>query len=210
MREILPRSGACGADSEQSDLAPVPLAVGALDRALCAGVAERVVTRRPVLPTVEPPTGQVAFVVADLVAAVQSWIDLGVGPWNVWTFDERMLRVMTYRGKPARFAARVGLCSVGPLTYELVEPLVGPSIWEGFLGSGAARAHHLGYYVDDIDDAIAAMAEQGFAAVQTGSGFGVDGDGAFAYFDTLEAFGCYFEAIVGPGALRDPDGHFPL
>jgi hypothetical protein len=34
---------------------------------------------------VEPPTGQVAFVVSDLPTAIAAWIDLGIGPWNVWT-----------------------------------------------------------------------------------------------------------------------------
>jgi hypothetical protein len=96
------------------------------------------------------------------------------------------------------------------MTYELVQPLAGPSIWDDFVGAGAARPHHLGYYVDDIDAAVAAMATRGFVAIQTGSGFGVDGDGAFAYFDTLDAFGCYFEAILGPRALRDPDVVIPL
>jgi hypothetical protein len=72
-----------------------------------------------------------------------------------------------------------------------------------------SRPHHLGYYVDDIDEAIAAMAQRGFEPIQTGSGFGVDGDGAFAYFDTLDVFGCYFEAILGPRALPDPKDRFP-
>jgi methylmalonyl-CoA/ethylmalonyl-CoA epimerase len=159
---------------------------------------------------VEPPTGQVAFVVSDLPTAIAAWIDLGIGPWNVWTFDEHLLKMRSFEGQPGSFAARVALCSVGPLTYELVEPLRGPSIWEGFVERGGARAHHLGYYVDDIEVAVSAMQERGFRAVQAGSGFGVDGDGAFVYFDTLDAYGCYFEAIVGPRALPEPEAHFPL
>jgi methylmalonyl-CoA/ethylmalonyl-CoA epimerase len=163
----------------------------------------------PALPSSEPRTGQIAFVVADLRAAIDGWIALGVAPWNVWTFDESMLRVRTFKDEPGQFAAKVALCSVGPLTYELVEPTAGPSIWDGFLDGAAARPHHLGYYVDDIDDAIRAMAAQGFAAIQTGAGFGVDGDGAFAYFDTVGAFGCYFEAIASPRALPDPEARYP-
>lgn len=164
----------------------------------------------PLLPAAEPPTGQVAFVVDDLISAVNRWMTLGVGPWNVWTFDERLLRETTYRGQPGTFAARIALCSIGPLTYELIEAVRGPSIWEGFLEGSSARPHHLGYYVDDIDEAIDAMAEHGFVVVQTGAGFGVDGDGAFAYFDTVDAYGCYFEAILGPRALPIPEEHIPL
>jgi methylmalonyl-CoA/ethylmalonyl-CoA epimerase len=141
------------------------------------------------LPRGEPPTGQVAFVVDSLIDAIGRWTDLNIGPWNVWTFDERILPTRTYRGAPGSWAARVALCSIGALTYELIEGLAGPSIYEGWLGTATARPHHLGYYVEDIDVAIAAMADRGFDVVQSGAGFGLDGDGAFAYFDTVEAFG---------------------
>lgn len=166
--------------------------------------------QRRLLPVGEPPTGQVAFVVADLDAAVRAWVNLGIGPWNIWTFDDRLLSRMTYRGEPGAFAMRVALCSVGPLTYELIQSLHGPNIYEGFVREQAARPHHLGYYVDDIDGAIEAMGAKGYQVVQAGSGFGVDGDGAFAYFDTMHDFGCYYEAILGPRALRDPEHHVPL
>jgi methylmalonyl-CoA/ethylmalonyl-CoA epimerase len=162
------------------------------------------------LPRGEPPTGQVAFVVADLLVAVDGWIDLGIGPWNVWTFDDRLLRTMSYHGDPGSYAARVALCSVGPLTYELIESLRGPSIYEGFLGGRAAGQHHLGYYVSDIDTAVEALTRRGFPLVQTGAGFGVDGDGAFAYFDTRDAFGCYLEAIESPRALPPPEQHISM
>ncbi|MEY2470238.1 MAG: methylmalonyl-CoA/ethylmalonyl-CoA epimerase [Actinomycetota bacterium] len=161
------------------------------------------------LPPNEPRTGQIAFVVDDLLRAIEDWIALGVGPWRIWTFDERMLASRTYRGEEGTYAARVALCSIGPLTYELIEVLSGPSIWEPFLGGRRAATHHLGYYVDNIDEAVASMAAQGFDAVQTGAGFGVDGDGAFAYFDTVDAFGCYFEAIESPGALPPPEAVLP-
>ena len=55
----------------------------------------------------------------------------------------------------------VALCSIGPLTYELVESLSGPS-WDDFLKERGAGMHHFGYYVDDIDGAIDAMAAKGY------------------------------------------------
>ena len=69
--------------------------------------------------------------------------------------------------------------------------------------------HHLGYYVDDIEAAVAAMAERGYAVLQAGRGFGVDGDGAYAYFDTERDFGCVLEAIVGPRLMPEPERTFP-
>jgi glyoxalase/bleomycin resistance protein/dioxygenase superfamily protein len=169
--------------------------------------------RERLLPVGEPPTGQIAFVVADVEAAAERWVNLGIGPWNIWTFDERRLPNRQYRGRPGSFAMRAALCSIGPLTYELVQSLQGPNIYEDFLldgGAGVTRPHHLGYYVDDIGRAIEAMERKGYPVAQEGSGFGVDGDGAFAYFDTVADFGCYFEAIVGPRALPEPEGQVPL
>ena len=53
------------------------------------------------LPHGEPPTGQVAYVVADLVSAIDRWLHLGIGPWNAWTFDDNVVPTNTDRGAPA-------------------------------------------------------------------------------------------------------------
>ena len=166
--------------------------------------------RSRVLPNGEPPTGQVAFVVRDLEVALTNWLGLGIGPWNIWNFNAERLQQRTYQGRVGTFEAVVALCSIGPLTYELIESVAGPSIWDDFLRDRGPGMHHFGYYVDDIDGAITAMEAKGYPVVQSGAGFGVDGDGAFAYFDTKAAYGCYYEAILGPRALPDPDRHVPL
>jgi catechol 2,3-dioxygenase-like lactoylglutathione lyase family enzyme len=147
----------------------------------------------------------VAFVTRDLDTTVARWVGLGIGPWNVWTFDGRLMTTMEYGGEPAQFAALVALCSIGPLTYEVIEPLSGPSVWDDFLRERGEGAHHLGYYVDDMDAAIEAMSLQGYSVAQSGAGFGVDGDGAFAYFDATAELGCYLEAILSPTALAPPE-----
>ena len=136
--------------------------------------------------------------------------DFGIGPWNIWNFDAERLPQRMYQGRVGTFEAVVALCSIGPLTYELIEPVAGPSIWDEFLRDRGPGMHHFGYYVDDIDGAITAMEAKGYPVVQSGAGFGVDGDGAFAYFDTTAAYGCYYEAILGPRALPDPDRHVAL
>jgi methylmalonyl-CoA/ethylmalonyl-CoA epimerase len=53
------------------------------------------------------------------------------------------------------------------------------------------------------------MAERGYAILQAGRGFGADGDGAYAYFDTERDFGCILEAIVGPRRMPEPERTFP-
>jgi catechol 2,3-dioxygenase-like lactoylglutathione lyase family enzyme len=153
--------------------------------------------------------GQVAFVVRDLERAMAAWAALGVAPWRIYTFSSDRLRNMTIRGRAEPHAMRLALCSVGPMTYELIEPLDGPSTYAEHLERCGEGLHHLGYYVDDIDAAVAAMAERGYAVLQAGDGFGVDGDGAYAYFDTARDFGCVLEAIVGPRRMPEPERTFP-
>jgi methylmalonyl-CoA/ethylmalonyl-CoA epimerase len=148
---------------------------------------------------------QIAFVVRDLDRAMATWTGLGISPWRIYTFGPDRLSTMTLRGREQPQVIRIALCSVGPTTYELIEPLAGPSIYEEHLVHCGEGLHHLGYYVDDIDAAVAAMAERGYAVLQAGSGFGVDGDGAYAYFDTERDFGCILEAIVGPRQMPEPE-----
>jgi methylmalonyl-CoA/ethylmalonyl-CoA epimerase len=153
--------------------------------------------------------GQVALVVRDLDRAMATWTELGIGPWRVYTFDPDRLSSMTFRGRGQPQVIRIALCSLGPLTYELIEPRQGPTIYEEHLSRCGEGLHYLGYYVDDIESAVAAMAERGYAVLQAGHGFGVDGDGAYAYFDTERDLGCILEAIVGPRRMPEPERTFP-
>ena len=161
-----------------------------------------------VLPGVDN-IGQVAFIVRDLERAMATWAGLAIAPWRIYTFGPERLSRMTVRGREQPHVVRLALCSVGPTTYELIEPLHGPSIYAEHLERCGEGLHHLGYYVDDIDAAEAAMAERGYEVLQAGHGFGVDGDGAYAYFDTTRDFGCILEAIVGPRRMPEPERIYP-
>jgi methylmalonyl-CoA/ethylmalonyl-CoA epimerase len=69
--------------------------------------------------------------------------------------------------------------------------------------------HHLGYFVENIETAITEMQARGYEVVQSGRGLGVDGGGAYAYFDTVDPLGCMLEAIEPPRRLPDPIRWFP-
>lgn len=139
---------------------------------------------------------QVAVVVRDLDGAMERyWTELGIGPWDVYTYGPHRMHTMTFRGRDQPYVMRLALAFVGPTMYELIEHVEG--------------LHHLGYYVDDIDAAIAAMAERGYALLQSGRGFGADGDGAYAYFDTEADHGCILEAIERPRQMPPPEYRYP-
>ena len=153
---------------------------------------------------------QVAVVVRDLDAAMERYVThLGVGPWDVYTYGPHRMQTMTFRGSNQTYVMRLALAQVGSIQYELIEPLEGPTTYQEFLAQRGEGLHHLGYYVDDIDTEIARMAALGYPLLQSGRGFGVDGDGAYAYFDSEAGLGCIVEAIMRPRQMPEPEYRFP-
>ncbi len=153
---------------------------------------------------------QVCVVVRDLETALaRYWTNLGIGPWRVYTFSAPIVRDMTYRGRPADFAMRVAFAQVGSLMLELLQPLRGPSIYEEFLARCGEGLHHVGLYVPNLDQALQAAQAAGFAVLQSGRGYGLTGDGGFAYLDTEAQLGVIVELIEAPRQRRPPDFIYP-
>ena len=90
---------------------------------------------------------------------------------------------------------RLALASGNGKDYELIRPVDDASFYAEHLDQCGEGLHHLGYYVPELAEVIAVMAERGHAVLQAGSGVGASGDGAYAYFDTRQDFGCIIEAI---------------
>jgi methylmalonyl-CoA/ethylmalonyl-CoA epimerase len=153
---------------------------------------------------------QVAVVVRDLDATMERYSSqLGIGPWNVYTYGPHRLHTMSFRGSDQPYVMKLALAQVGATQYELIEPLEEPTTYHEFLEARGEGLHHLGYYVDDIDAEIARMATLGYPLLQSGHGFGVDGDGAYAYFDSEAGLGCIVEAIMRPRQMPEPEYRFP-
>ena len=88
---------------------------------------------------------------------------------------------------------------------ELIEPLEGASVYREFLSTHGPGVHHLAYLVESMELGIRTMASAGYRLLQLGSGFGLDGDGAFAYFDTCRDFGVTLELRELPRRRRPPE-----
>lgn len=76
-----------------------------------------------------------------------------------------------------------------------------------FTGMGV---HHFGLLVEDMSDALSQTQSAGLNMIQDGSGFGLDGDGHYAYIETKEHLGVTLELIQRPKARVEPERIYPL
>ena len=151
---------------------------------------------------------QIGILVPDLAKGIKQWSAiLGREDWRVYTYGPDVVPELTYRGKPGTFSMRLALIGADPQV-ELIEALEGPSLYHEWIEEHGYGQHHIGFWVDSYDDVIAQCAESGVGVTQTGRGYGVNGDGGFAYLDTLESLGVILEAIEVP-AVRRPSEPIP-
>jgi catechol 2,3-dioxygenase-like lactoylglutathione lyase family enzyme len=145
-----------------------------------------------------PLTGhpfQVGIVVADVEQALRRQEELfGPAEWLIVENGPQNMHGLHVRGEPAEFSMRLALSGSDP-QLELLQPLEGPDILTEWLERRGEGLHHLGYEVPSLDATIERMARDGYACIQHGYGFGADGSGGFAYFDTERELGYLIEAI---------------
>ena len=138
---------------------------------------------------------QIGIVVRDVREAAARYTKLwGIEDWVIVENGPQNMHGLHYMGGPADFSMRLALTGSDP-QLELLQPLEGPSILADWLERRGEGMHHMGVMVASVDETIAQLAGAGIKCVQHGYGFGADGSGAFAYFDTEAELGCLIEAI---------------
>lgn len=167
-------------------------------------------TVTPALPFLQKGVAQLGFVVKDLDAAVESWWKLfGIGPWHFYTYGKPLVRRMSYHGKPTEYRMRIALSWIGPLRIELIEPMEGDTVYADFVREHGYGVHHLGILTDDMEDSLRAAREAGLPITMDGAGFGLDGDGHYAYLDTESALSTTIELIERPKGRLPPEKIYP-
>ncbi len=153
---------------------------------------------------------QIAQVVEDLDETVaQYWKRFGVGPWDFWTYQRPLIARQSYRGAPSDYCLRIALCWMGPTRIELIQPVRGPSVHEDFVRAHGYGVQHLGILVTDMEGALAQARAAGIDMIMDGAGFGLDGDGHYAYLDTEALLGVTLELIQRPQRRRPPEKIYP-
>jgi methylmalonyl-CoA/ethylmalonyl-CoA epimerase len=152
---------------------------------------------------------QLAAIVRDLDAAVRRWsAHLGIGPWTAYRLEPPWLKDMHYHGRAVEFSFRHAFAWQGELQFELIEPLGGPSIFSDHLEAHGEGLHHVGTFVPDHGTAVAAALAEGFDLIQGARGYGVEGDGAFAYLQRPDV-PRIVELIQAPRVRIEPEFVYP-
>jgi methylmalonyl-CoA/ethylmalonyl-CoA epimerase len=162
------------------------------------------------LPFLNSGVAQIAFIVKDLDRAVETyWRVFGVGPWHFYTYGTGLCRKMSYHGQPVEYRMRLALSWFGPMRVELIELLEGPTVYADFVAEHGFGIQHLGLLVEDMGAAIAQAEAAGIPMIMDGSGFGLEGDGHYAYLDTEGLIGVTLELIERPKGRLTPEKVYP-
>jgi hypothetical protein len=104
---------------------------------------------------------------------------------------------------------RLALSYFGPMRIELIEPGEGESVYHDFVREHGYGLHHLGLLTDNMKASLAEAEAAGFKMIMDGAGFGLDGDGHYAYLDTEKEIGITLELIERPKGRLKPEKVYP-
>jgi catechol 2,3-dioxygenase-like lactoylglutathione lyase family enzyme len=145
------------------------------------------------------PPVQIAYAVPDVQSAARSWAErVGAGPFFVR--EHIPLLDVLIRGRPGTFDHSSAYGQWGAVMVELVEDHGdGPSPVRDLFPGGGSGLHHLAFFVEDVDQAVATLLTQGHElamSARTASGL------AFCFVDTSPALGHMVELYEPVPALR--------
>jgi methylmalonyl-CoA/ethylmalonyl-CoA epimerase len=137
---------------------------------------------------------QYAFAITDPEPVSAFWEKVGFPPLEI-THGETWGK--EYYGKPADFDMKLGWQRHGDIVYEWCIPLKEPTVYLDHIKSHGEGIQHLGYTVQDMDQAIKFFREKGYQVSMSGGWGekGKSGSGRFTYINTEEAGGETIELL---------------
>lgn len=146
-------------------------------------------TEAPLPTSMWERTYQIGVVVRDLDSAVAFYEALGIGPFKEGPSAHTIIREI-HGVERSDVTVRGKLAQMGPIEFELLEPVTGKGIQAQFLEKQGEGVVHICAYTDDLDGDIQRMESKGCSVIS----YGELGDGGrFAYFDTRAVGGLILE-----------------
>jgi hypothetical protein len=140
---------------------------------------------------------QIGYVVRDIDASMEHWLQRGVGPW--FYVDRVQTDYFLYRGVESDMEMSVAVANSGDIQIELIQQRNdAPSVYKDFLDAGREGMQHIAYWTNNFEALYDKALSLGYKVAQEGS---IGGDqGRFAYLDTEHDQGTVIEIsdISGP------------
>lgn len=126
-----------------------------------------------------PDASQICVASWDLKKTIQYCENvLGMGPFVT---PEVHYTDKYYLGKPIPDSEWImGFASLGPIEFEISQPVCGPSIYRDFLEQHGEGLHHIGFDINNLDEKLARCEELGIRVLCIGR----TPAGGFAHLDT--------------------------
>jgi glyoxalase/bleomycin resistance protein/dioxygenase superfamily protein len=140
---------------------------------------------------------QLGYVVRDIDAAMEHWVQNGVGPW--FYVDRVQLDYFRHRGVDSDMEMSVAIANSGDIQIELIQQRNdAPSVYKEFLDAGREGMQHIAYWTNDFQALYDKALALGYKVAQEGSIGG--NQGRFAYLDTERDQGTVIEIsdVSGP------------
>ncbi len=134
-------------------------------------------------------TYQIGIVVRDLDEAVDHYERMGIGPFSDGPSANAVHREV-FGSTTSSTRVRGKVAQMGPLEFELLETVRGPSVQQEALSARGEHVLHLCAYTEDLDAEVERMTGAGFPVISYGE---LDDGGRFAYFDTRQVGGLILE-----------------
>ncbi|CAF9943003.1 MAG: hypothetical protein ALECFALPRED_010421, partial [Alectoria fallacina] len=128
-------------------------------------------------------------VTADHKRTIAGLSALGIGPWRIYTCGPHNTTAQTYHRQSSNFTLKFCYAAITPndpssMIYEVIQPISGPTIFQGFLDKQGEGIHHIAYDCNGIsmEERVQGFKERGFECVQSGKWM-VGGVSEFAFFE---------------------------
>jgi 4-hydroxyphenylpyruvate dioxygenase-like putative hemolysin len=127
----------------------------------------------------------ISIVVKDIGEAVKFYTSIGIGPFTDYPPMKEYVKLKV-PDTEGFYNLMIKVARCGPVQLQLIQPGEGESLYKDFLREKGEGVYHIGFVVDDIDQADAEAGKLGLEALSIGRR--EDGSG-FSYLDTAQKAG---------------------
>jgi methylmalonyl-CoA/ethylmalonyl-CoA epimerase len=153
---------------------------------------------------------QIGVVVRDIREALRRYHEtLGWGPWNVYELTPPRHHHTTLRGEPVDYSMIIAEThAAGPVDFELIQPLDGPSIYKEWLDEHGEGVHHVACMRKGVDaqQLLADFEAQGIRRLMGGR---IEDTIEYFYLDTEQRLKVILESGSGHAIDLQPSWVYP-